>query len=142
MEKKLFKKSSQKGVYLSDKYYESKKLYKFRSIYDENNGNTIVMVDLDRATVYEAKEFYDYVDELIENDKTNLIIDMEKVYFIDSVFFGSLIKLLKRVDKKLGFLKLIIDHNSKPELLSVGSFDQIFEIYPNLFEALNKNKAS
>lgn len=142
MEKNLFKPSTQKGVFLSDKYYESKKLYKFRSIYDENSENTIVMVDLDRATIYEAKEFYDYVNELIENDKTNLIVDMEKVYFIDSVFFGSLIKLLKKVEKKLGFLKLIVDHNSKPELLSISNFDQIFEIYPNLFEAINHSKAS
>ena len=142
MEKNLFKPSTQKGVFLSDKYYESKKLYKFRSIYDENSENTIVMVDLDRATIYEAKEFYDYVDELIENDKTNLIVDMEKVYFMDSVFFGSLIKLLKKVEKKLGFLKLIVDHNSKPELLSISNFDQIFEIYPNLFEAINHSKAS
>lgn len=142
MNRNLFNKKGQNGVYLSSKYYQSLKVNKFRSIYDGLTDNTIVMLEIDRATVYEAKEFYDSVNELIENNKIRIIIDMEKVYFLDSVFFGTLIKLLKQVDKKNGYIKLIVDYNSRPELLSISNFESIFEIYPNLFEAVNESKVS
>lgn len=142
MNRNLFNKKGQNGVYLSSKYYQSLKVNKYRSIYDGLTDNTIVMLEIDRATVYEAKEFYDSVNELIENNKIRIIIDMEKVYFLDSVFFGTLIKLLKQVDKKNGYIKLIVDYNSRPELLSISNFESIFEIYPNLFEAVNESKVS
>lgn len=142
MEQKIFNERGQNGIHLSNNYHCSKKVNKYRSIYDSFTDNTIVMVDVDRATVYEAKEFYDYVNELLENDNNKVIIDMDNVYFIDSVFFGTLIKLLKKADKDGGYVKLIIDYNSKPELLSISNFEGIFELYPNLFEAINQTKAS
>ncbi len=142
MDNELFNKNSQNGVYFSSKFHQSRKIHKFRSIYDSVNENTIVMMELERATVYESKDFYNYVNELLDDNKTNIIIDMENVYFMDSVFFGTLIKLLKQADKKSGYIKLIVDHKSRPELLSISNFEGIFEIYPNLFEAVNKNKAS
>ena len=61
---------------------------------------------------------------------------------MDSVFFGTLIKFLKQVTKLNGHIKLIIDHKSKPELLAISNFEGIFEIYQNLFDALNTNKPS
>ncbi len=79
---------------------------------------------------------------MIINGKHRLIIDLENVYFIDSVFFGTLIKILKRVTPENGYVKLIVDYKSKPELLSISNFEGIFEIFPSLFEAIHKNKAS
>lgn len=139
MKTKIFNSSSQNGIYLSDQYYQSKRIKKYRSIYDTKINKTIVMVEIDRATVYESKEFYEYIKELLEEGKNNLIIDLDDVYFMDSVFFGTLIKLYKEITNKLGSMKLIVDYNSKPELLSISNFQGIFEIYPNLFEAINYN---
>lgn len=127
---------------LGASFFESKRLFKFRNLYNEENDTTIVMIDLNRATVYEANEFQEHIENLIENGYTKLILDMESVYFVDSVFFGSLIRLLKQIDKANGYLKLIVDFNSKPKLLSISSFEGIFEIYPNLFEAINSLKVS
>ena len=130
------------NIVLGPKYFESKRINKFKSMYDSKTENTIVMVNLDRATIYEAKDFSEYMEDLIKNNKTKLIIDIENVYFMDSVFFGTLIKFLKQVTKLNGHIKLIIDHKSKPELLSINNFEGIFEIYQNLFDALNKKKTS
>jgi anti-anti-sigma factor len=129
------------GAYITSEFFLSKRVNKFKTIFDARSNNTIVMLDFDRGTVYEAAEFYEYVNNLIEKDNVRIIIDLENIYFIDSVFFGSLIKLLKQADKKFGYIKLIVDHKSKPELLSISNFEGIFEIYPNLFEAINHNKA-
>ena len=142
MRENIFNSSCKNGVYLNTRNYESKKTTRLQSIYDAGSDNTVVMVNFDRATVYEAKEFYDYVQELINDGKRKIVVDLDNVYFIDSVFFGTLIKVLKRVNKENGFVKLIVDYNSKPELLSISNFDEIFEIFPNLFEAISNNKAS
>ena len=142
MRENIFNSSCKNGVYLNTRNYESKKTTRLQSIYDAGSDNTVVMVNFDRATVYEAKEFYDYVQELINDGKRKIVVDLDNVYFIDSVFFGTLIKVLKRVNKENGFVKLIVDYNSKTELLSISNFDGIFEIFPNLFEAISNNKAS
>jgi anti-sigma B factor antagonist len=142
MDNKLFNKKSQNGVYLSKKFYQTNKVCKYKSMYDSFSDNTIVILEIDRATVYEAKEFYEGINELLENGNHRIIIDIESVYFMDSVFFGTLIKLLKQADKKLGYIKLIVDHASRPELLSISNFQGIFDIYPNMFEAVNESRAS
>lgn len=141
MKDNLFNKKSQNGIHLSKEYYLSRRVCNYKTIYDSSSDNTIVMLELDRATVYEAAEFYENIHQLIESGKHKLIIDIESVYFMDSVFFGTLIKLLKQADKKMGYIKLIVDYNSKPELLSISNFQGIFDIYPNLFEAINESKA-
>jgi anti-anti-sigma factor len=142
MENKIFDKNAKNGIYFSNQFFASRKVYKFRSIYDTSDNNTIVIAEIERATVYEAKEFYEYVNNLLDQNKCKIIIDLENIYFMDSVFFGTLIKLLKKADKMNGYIKLIVDYNSKPELLSISNFEGIFEIFPNLFEAVNHNKAN
>ena len=142
MKDDLFKKNSQNGVQLSSNYNESQQTTKFTSLYDTSSQNTVVMLNVERATVYEAKEFLEYVNEIIEDGKSRIIVDLENVSFIDSVFFGTLIKLLKKTGKEDGYVKLIVDAQSKPELLSIGNFDGIFQIYSNLFEAVAGLKAS
>lgn len=142
MKNQIFNTNNKKQVFLSNQFYQSKRLKKYRSIFDARTNNTIVLVDIERATVYESNEFYEYVMELVKDGKNKIIIDMEKVYFMDSIFFGTLIKLLKTINKNQGYLKLIVDYHSKPELLSISNFEGIFEIYPNLFQAIDHSKVS
>ncbi len=141
MENKILMKEDGNKSFIAGSLKTSK-FNKFSRIYDAASDNTVVMLNIDRATVYESKDFYEYMTKLINNIETRFILDMESIYFIDSVFFGTLIKLLKQVTKMGGYIKLIVDYNSKPELLSISSFEKIFEVYPNLFEAVYKTKAS
>ncbi len=142
MRESLFKKNGQNGVHLSANYNQSKITTKFTSIYDSNSDNTVIMLNVERATVYEAKEFLEYVTEIINDGKNRIIIDLENVYFLDSVFFGALIKLLKHANKEGGYIRLIAERTNKPELLSISNFEGIFELYPNLFSAISEKKAS
>lgn len=142
MKANLFNQMGDKGVYFNTHNFESRKTTKFKSIFDATTDSTVIIVNFDRAAVNESKDFYEYIQELIFDNKTNIILDLENVYFMDSVFFGTMIKLLKRVKKDGGNIKLIVDHVKKPELLSISNFEGIFNTYSNLFDALNTNKAS
>ena len=140
MNVKVFNEQKNKEVVLCPYFFSSQKIYKFRNIKDYKSQNIIVMVNTERATVYEAKDFADYMDNLIDEGNIRLIVDMENVYFMDSIFFGTMVRLLKRVNKENGYVKLIINYNNKPEFLAIKTFKDIFETYPNLFEAINSKK--
>ncbi len=58
MRANLFSSNSKNGVYINSRNLESKKVTRLQSIYDSSTDNTVVMVNFNRATVYEAKEFY------------------------------------------------------------------------------------
>jgi len=140
MNVKIFNEKKNKEVVLCPYFFSSQSIYKFRNIKDYKSQNTIVMVNVERATVYEAKDFAEYMDNLIDEGNVGLIVDMENVYFMDTIFFGTMVRLLKKVNKKNGYIKLIINYNNKPELLAIRTFREIFETYPNLFEAINSKK--
>lgn len=141
MESKIFNKEKGNKSFIVGSL-KLNKFNKFGRLYDAGSNNTVVMLNMERATACESKDFYEYMSKLIEKNESRIILDMESIYFMDSVFFGTLIKLLKQVTKMGGYIKLIVDYNSKPELLSISSFEKIFEVYPNLFEAVNTTKAS
>lgn len=129
-------KTSQKGFKLSDYYNEIKRMKLFNSIHDERSNTTIIMSEVNRATIDIVSEFKEFVIKKIDEKKYNFIIDLDNVYFIDSTFFGALVHILKRVNKENGYLKLVINFENKPQLLNINRLEEIFDIYPNLFEAL------
>lgn len=140
MREQTINKQNEGQIIFDEKYFTSQKSTKFKFLYDSKSRNTVILVNIERGTSYEAKEFYDYVSNLLKKGQNKLIIDLESVYFLDSVFFGTLIKLLKETTKANGYLSLIVNYKNKPEILSINQFEGIFETYPNLFEALSHSK--
>lgn len=140
MREQTINKQNEGQIIFDEKYFTSQKSTKFKFLYDSKSRNTVILVNIERGTSYEAKEFYDYVSNLVKKGQNKLIIDLESVYFLDSVFFGTLIKLLKETTKANGYLSLILNFNNKPEILTINQFEGIFETYPNLFEALSHSK--
>lgn len=140
MREQTINKQNEGQIIFDEKYFTSQKSTKFKFLYDSKSRNTVILVNIERGTSYEAKEFYDYVSNLLKKGQNKLIIDLESVYFLDSVFFGTLIKLLKETTKANGSLSLILNFKNKPEILTINQFEGIFETYPNLFEALSHSK--
>ncbi len=137
MNNETLKTLNKNNVILGKDFFISNKRNNYRNIFDVKTQNAIIMVNNERATVNEVSDFSDYISKIIDEGKTKIIIDFENVYFMDSIFFGTLVKYLKIINKKSGYIKLIVDFKSKPQLLSLSTFEGIFEIYPNLFDALN-----
>jgi len=99
MNVKIFNEKKNKEVVLCPYFFSSQSIYKFRNIKDYKSQNPIDMVNVERATVYEAKDFAEYMDNLIDEGNVGLIVDMENVYFMDTIFFGTMVRLLKKVGK-------------------------------------------
>jgi len=100
------------------------------------DGIAEVVVNLDRATVYESKRFKDFVTEVIENGSKKIILNITKCKMIDSAFMGSMIIILKKLKTINGKLKLVSNTQNMPVSLSHTSLNEIFDIYPNTESAI------
>ena len=94
----------------------------------EKNGISILDIN-GEIDLYNAPEIKEIINGLIAEQKTNVIINLEKVSYIDSSGIGALISSLSNLKKYQGGLKIIN---------VFASVRKVFEIYDSEDEALNK----
>lgn len=99
----------------------------------------IVILDLDgRITVgEEASRLRDSLRELIAAGKTRVILNLERVDYIDSTGLGALVMGYTSVRKAGGALKLVNLSRRNIELLVFTKLETVFEIFDNELDALN-----
>jgi len=99
----------------------------------------IVILDLaGRITVgEEASRLRDSLRELIAAGKTRVILNLERVDYIDSTGLGALVMGYTSVRKAGGALKLVNLSRRNIELLVFTKLETVFEIFDNELDALN-----
>lgn len=103
----------------------------------EKNG--IVILDIQgEIDLYNAPEIKDTIQKLIEEQKYNIIINLEKVSYIDSSGIGALISSLSNLKKYQGGLKIINVYASVKKVFELTKLTSFFEIYDSEDEALSK----
>ena len=80
------------------------------------------------------------VKDLIDNKIVNIVLDLTKVNWIDSTGLGELIASLSSTKNKDGNLVLANLQGPVQSLLKMTNLNQIFDIYENVEEALDKLK--
>lgn len=106
-------------------------------IMNEQKHNDIVIVDLSgRFIMADTPEVNKRVASLINEGCVQLIINMEKVTFIDSSACSTLISALKNMQSKSGRLVLVTSPVVQ-SLIELTRLHTIFEILPNLPAAIS-----
>ncbi|MCS6984984.1 MAG: STAS domain-containing protein [Leptospiraceae bacterium] len=101
----------------------------------------IVILDIQgEIDLYNAPEIKDTIQKLIEAQKYNIIINLEKVSYIDSSGIGALISSLSNLKKYQGSLKIINVYASVKKVFELTKLTSFFEIYNSEEEALAKFK--
>ena len=80
------------------------------------------------------------VKDLIDSKIVNIVLDLTKVNWIDSTGLGELIASLSTTKNKGGNLILANLQGPVQSLLKMTNLNQIFDIYENVEEALDKLK--
>ena len=80
----------------------------------------------------EAQEFHDLLGNLLENSKTNIIIDLGSVKFMNSTGLGMLISGYTSVKNKGGVLKLANATEKINSLLVITKLVTIFENFDSV----------
>jgi anti-sigma B factor antagonist len=107
-------------------------------ITQRENGGIVIMDIQGEIDLYNAPEIKDNIQKLIEAQKYNIIINLEKVSYIDSSGIGALISSLSNLKKYQGGLKIINVYASVKKVFELTKLTSFFEIYDSEEEALSK----
>ena len=95
----------------------------------EAQGETFV-VDLNgEIDVYTSPKVKDAIGDLIDKGHYNLVINLEKVRYIDSTGLGVLIGGLKRVREHGGTVNLVCTNPQIKKIFDITGLVKIFGIY-------------
>ena len=95
------------------------------------DGHTIIEVG-GEIDVYTAPKLRDKITELVGNGHYNLVIDMEKVDFLDSTGLGG----LKKVRAHDGSMRLICNQERLLKIFRITGLAKVFAIHSSQADAL------
>jgi anti-sigma B factor antagonist len=99
---------------------------------------SVAVVDLSgKITIGEGDVVLrDKVHELLESGKTSLLLNLEKVSYMDSAGIGELVACYKRAREKGGTVKLLSPSGKVFDLLQLTKLEGVFDTYSTEKDAL------
>jgi len=76
------------------------------------------------------------VNKLLETDRKSILLNLDKVSYMDSAGIGELVACFKRASEAGARLKLLNPSGRVSDLLSLTKLQQVFEIFNEEKEAL------
>jgi anti-anti-sigma factor len=98
----------------------------------------IEVVNLHNATIKEAIEFKNIIEEDIRISNSDIIVDLSECHHIDSTFMGVLVISLKKMKANERNLFLIEPADDKAKtIFRITDMYKVFSIFHNLDDALD-----
>ncbi len=104
------------------------------------DGNEIVDVE-GEIDVYTAPRLRELLIELVNKGHFRLIVNMERVEFLDSTGLGVLVGGLKRVRAHDGSLDLVCTQERILKIFRITGLTKVFGIHDTVEEAIEVRKA-
>lgn len=83
-----------------------------------------------------ASELGTELDRTIDDGNTNLVLDLGGVEYMSSAGLREMVRVLKRVKRTGGDLRIANPSDRVREVLELAGLDTIFEIFPTQVEAV------
>jgi anti-sigma B factor antagonist len=99
-------------------------------------GDASVLTLQGEIDVYTAPRLRQAIIDLVEGGERNIVVDMEKVDFLDSTGLGVLVGGLKRVKTREGNLSLVASQEKILKIFEITGLDKVFPIAGTVEEAL------
>jgi anti-sigma B factor antagonist len=101
----------------------------------DRDGSVCTVTLEGEVDVYTAPRLKAQLVELIDDDCISIILDMEKVAFIDSSGLGVLVGALRRAREKGGAVRIICTRDSVLKIFRITGLDKVFPIFSDASEA-------
>ncbi|MFA5060574.1 MAG: STAS domain-containing protein [Candidatus Omnitrophota bacterium] len=100
----------------------------------ENNDFVVVAIDgeIDLDSSPQMRKIF---QELMDKGKSRIVIDFEKVSYIDSSGLATLIEMMQRLKKIQGQLSLVQMSDKIRSLFEITKLDKLFSIHRTQAEA-------
>ena len=111
----------------------------FRSIEAAPPAEGITLIELSgQLDAHTAPDFERFLEERVHNEhKAKLILDFSALEYISSAGLGVLMGLIEEVRAQSGDMKLIRVPDKIYHVLDLLGFPMVFQILPNLSEAID-----
>lgn len=83
-----------------------------------------------------ASELGSALDKAADDGQTNLVLDLGSVDYMSSAGLREMVRVLKRVKRTGGDLRIANPSDRVREILELAGLDTIFEIFPTQVEAV------
>ncbi|SHH36177.1 anti-sigma B factor antagonist [Anaerosphaera aminiphila DSM 21120] len=92
------------------------------------NKEELIIYPVGELDIYTISEFKEKVMKLYEEDKKNILIDGDKLEYIDSTGLGALIYILNEIEKDNNKIAIRNITNSIRKLFTITKLDNVFEM--------------
>jgi len=97
----------------------------------------IEKVRLPKATLIEAKVFWERLQTAISQENDKLIIDLSDCTFVDSTFMGVIVQAQRELIKNQGELKLVLPAEQMKEFFKFAGITKVIETFQSKEDALS-----
>ena len=106
-------------------------------------GVWVVQVLLSRmAQGPPVQELFEQLEQLVREKAARVVLDLGQVEFLSSFALGKLVVLQRRTQQQGGWLRLAGLRPQLQELFRITMLDQLFEVFPQVQEALSEKSDS
>ncbi len=103
----------------------------------EDKGAAVLMeVQEERLDAHNSGDLKNQMLKLFEDGKTNLVVDLQAVRFVDSSGLGALVSGFKNASSRNGSLKLAGLQLQVKSMFELTRLHRVFEIFTDSSEAL------
>ncbi|GLU47211.1 STAS domain-containing protein [Nocardiopsis ansamitocini] len=107
--------------------------------YTENDTEIVVVEG--EIDVYTAPRLRELLIDLVNKGNFHLVVNMEKVEFLDSTGLGVLVGGLKRVRAHDGTLDLVCTQERILKIFRITGLTKVFGIYESVQDAIDNRKS-
>jgi anti-sigma B factor antagonist len=100
-------------------------------------GDASVLTLRGEIDVYTAPRLRQAIVDLVESGERRIVVDMEKVDFLDSTGLGVLVGALKRVKTNEGSLSIVVTQDKLLKIFEITGLNRVFAMSPTVDQALH-----
>lgn len=104
-------------------------------IKSERNNDVCAVTLEGEIDVYTAPRLKEELVSVVESGCPNVVVDMEKVGFIDSSGLGVLVSALRRARERDGVVRIVCTRDNILKIFRITGLDKVFPIYSEISEA-------
>src|SRR5438876_9590788 len=99
-------------------------------------GDAALLTLRGEIDVYTAPRLRQAIIDLVDGGATRIVVDMEKVDFLDSTGLGVLVGGLQRVRMKDGSLAVVTTQDKILKIFDITGLNRVFAIHPSVDAAV------
>ena len=111
------------------------------SVTSTDHGSVTIVHVTGEIDVYTAPLLREVLDKQVAAGRIDLVVDLEKVTFMDSTGLGVLVGRLKLVRGQNGTLRIVSAQDRILKVFKITGLDKVFHIYPTVEEATAASSA-